>query len=235
MNTIEKIISEFEKEINIEFHNKGILKTALTHSSFANEKRGIEYNERLEYLGDAVLELIISEYLFNNFQEKSEGDLTKLRALIVCENSLFEIAEMWNLGNYIIMSKGEESTGGRTRTSILADCVEAIIAAVYKDKGIDAAREFVINNFKELIQKAIKNEIILDYKTKLQEMLQKNGEVSINYNLLNIEGPPHRPKFYVEINVDNNCLGRGTGYSKKEAEQNAAKEVVLNLEGKNEQ
>ncbi|WP_066821402.1 ribonuclease III [Clostridium tepidiprofundi] len=235
VSSIEDIISKFEEEINIKFNDKNIIKIALTHSSFANERRGIKYNERLEYLGDAVLELIISEYLFNNFKDKSEGDLTKLRALIVCENSLFEIAEMWNLGNYIIMSKGEEATGGRTRTSILADCVEAVIAAVYKDKGIDVTRKFIIDNFKELIKKASRDEIVLDYKTKLQEMLQRNGEVSINYNLLNIEGPAHRPKFYVEINVNDNCLGFGTGYSKKDAEQNAAKKVVLDLEGKNEQ
>lgn len=234
MNEIEKTIYEFEKKINVIFKDKNIIKIALTHSSYANERKGAKYNERLEYLGDAVLELIISEYLFTNFSDKSEGDLTKLRSLIVCESSLSEIAHMWNLGKYIIMSKGEELTGGRTRISILADCTEAVLAAVYKDKDIDTVKRFILSNFKDVIDKAVKNEIVLDYKTKLQEILQKNGEISINYNMLSIEGPPHRPKFFVEVIVDDKSLGNGCGNSKKEAEQNAAKEVVLTLEGKNE-
>lgn len=235
MNEIDIMINELEDKLLIKFSNKEFLKTALTHSSYANQKKNVEFNERLEYLGDAVLELVISEHLFLNCKNKSEGDLTKTRALIVCENSLYEIAQKWDVGKYMLMSKGEELTGGRTRTSILSNSVEAIIAAVYLDKGIEEAKKFVIRNFEDIINKAIKNKIILDYKTKLQEILQQNGEVSIVYGLVKLEGPPHRPKFYVEVLIDDKRLGEGTGYTKKEAEQNAARKVVNLLEEKNEQ
>ncbi|CAM2953962.1 ribonuclease III [Hathewaya histolytica] len=223
-------INELEKIIAIDFHNKSLLRTALTHSSYANQRKNISYNERLEYLGDAVLELIISEYLYINCKDKLEGELTKIRATIVCESSLHEIAQKWDLGKFIIMSKGEEQTGGRTRNSILADCVEAIIAAVYLDKGLKFTRKFILDNFMATIERAIKNQIILDYKTKLQELLQKNGEVSISYNLTSCEGPPHRPIFHVEVVINGKSSGKGSGYSKKEAEQNAAKEVILEME-----
>lgn len=225
---------ELEKVIGIEFEDKGILKTALTHSSYANQRKNISYNERLEYLGDAVLELIISEYLYLNYKNKLEGELTKIRATIVCESSLHYIAQKWNLGEYIIMSKGEEQTGGRTRNSILADCVEAIIAAVYLDKGLEVVKSFILENFMPIIKKAISNEIILDYKTKLQELLQKNGEVFISYDLISCEGPPHRPVFHVELNINGKPSGRGNGFSKKEAEQNAAKQFILEMRKKDE-
>lgn len=224
------IFKNIEKNIEVNFKNLNLLKTALTHSSYANQKKGVNYNERLEYLGDAVLELVVSEYLFMNCKEKSEGDLTKLRALIVCENSLYEVGLKWNLGKYILMSKGEEITGGRTRTSIIANCVEAIIAAVYLDKGLNFAKEFIITNFKDIIEKAVHNKIILDYKTRFQEMLQQNGEVEIVYELVNLEGPPHRPKFYVDLTVNGEYMGSGEGYTKKEAEQNAAKCAVIKME-----
>jgi ribonuclease-3 len=234
MRDDDSTIVELENTLNINFNNKELLKIALTHSSYANQKRNIEFNERLEYLGDAVLELIISEYLFKNCKNKSEGDLTKIRALIVCENSLYEISQKWNIGKYMFMSRGEEMTGGRSRTSILSDSVEAIIAAIYLDKGMGVARNFVIDNFCNIIKKAVRNEIVLDYKTKLQEMLQQNGEVSIAYNLIKLEGPPHRPKFFVDVLINNKKLGEGKGYTKKEAEQNAAMKVVYKIEGKNE-
>lgn len=227
-------LKNIEKNIDVKFKDLNLLKTALTHSSYANQKKSVNYNERLEYLGDAVLEVVISEYLFLNCEDKSEGDLTKLRALIVCENSLYEIGLKWNLGKHIFMSKGEEITGGRTRTSIIANCVEAIIAAVYLDKGLPFAKEFIIKNFKDIIEKAIENKIILDYKTRLQELLQQNGEVEIIYELVNLEGPPHRPRFYVDLTVDGKYMGSGNGYTKKEAEQSAAKCAVIKMEGKNE-
>ncbi|HAR86659.1 MAG TPA: ribonuclease III, partial [Clostridium sp.] len=188
---ILKSTLELKNKLGIDFKDLALLQTAITHSSYANE-RNTEFNERLEFLGDTVLELIISEYLFTNHIDETEGYLTKVRALIVCENSLFEIAKKWELGKYIYMSKGEELTGGRTRVSILADAVEAIIAAVYLDEGLLVTKEFVLKNFNSIIIKAVKNEIILDYKTKLQEILQKNGDVDISYSLINFEGPPHR-------------------------------------------
>ncbi|WP_346928411.1 ribonuclease III [Clostridium sp.] len=217
---------ELKNKLGIDFKDLNLLQTAITHSSYANE-RNTAFNERLEFLGDTVLELIISEYLFTNHKDETEGYLTKVRALIVCENSLFEIAKKWELGKYIYMSRGEELTGGRTRVSILADAVEAIIAAVYLDEGLLVAKEFVLNNFSSIIIKAVKNEIILDYKTKLQETLQKNGDVDISYTLINFEGPPHRREFFVKVLIDGEAEGNGSGYSKKEAEQMAAREVLI--------
>ncbi len=223
---IFKSTLELKEKLKIDFNNTEALQTAITHSSYANEKN-VAFNERLEFLGDTVLELIISEYLFTNHKEESEGYLTKVRALIVCENSLFEIAKGWGLGKYIYMSKGEELTGGRDRVSILADAVEAIIAAIYLDQGFETAKNFVLRNFAGIIEKAVKNKIILDYKTKLQEILQKKGDVDISYELVSFEGPPHRREFFVQVSVNGEVRGNGSGFSKKEAEQMAAKEVLI--------
>lgn len=227
-------IDELERTLKITFKNKKLLETALTHSSFANQYKNVEFNERLEFLGDSVLQLCITEYLFNNYKEKTEGELTKKRALIVCENSLYEIAKKLNLGSYIKMSKGEELTGGRHRVSIQADCVEAILAAIYLDKDINYVKDFIITNFKDIIDKAMKDEIVLDYKTKLQEILQKNGEIDITYELVKYEGPPHRRKFFTKVLIDDKVMGEGEGYSKKESEQNCAKEAISKLEDEDE-
>lgn len=215
-----------QENLNLKFRDISLLQLAITHSSYANEKH-IPFNERLEFLGDAVLELIISQYLYEAHPEEPEGYLTRMRALIVCENSLHTIAKKWNLGEYLYMSKGEELTGGRERASILADAVEAILAAIYKDKGLEEARAFILSQFKPILDKASKNEIILDYKTKLQEILQQKGEVKISYEAAGFEGPPHRRKFFVELYIEGKLSGKGQGYSKKEAEQMAAKEVLL--------
>ncbi|MGH4138095.1 ribonuclease III [Clostridium sp.] len=227
-------LQELESELGLNFSDKELLKTAITHSSYANQKKKVEFNERLEFLGDAVLQLVISEYLYTNFMQEYEGFLTKIRSLIVCENSLCDIANGWKLGNYMNMSKGEEITGGRNRVSILADCVEAVIAAIYLDKGIEYSKLFILDNFKVIIEKAISNEIILDYKTKFQEILQQNGEVHICYELVKFDGPPHKRKFFVNVLIDGSVKGSGHGYSKKEAEQNAAREAIVNQEGLHE-
>lgn len=224
------LVKELEYSLGVYFTDKSLLETSITHSSFANLKKEVKYNERLEFLGDSVLQLCITEYLFTNYMNKSEGELTKIRSLIVCENSLFEIADKWQLGKYINMSKGEELTGGRKRVSIQADCIEAIIAAIYLDKGMEDTREFIIRNFKNTIEKAIHNEIVLDYKTKLQEIMQKKKDIDITYNLDRYEGPPHLRKFYIDVIVNNNLMGQGIGFSKKEAEQSAAKEALLKME-----
>jgi len=224
------LLEELERKLDVCFTNKRLLNIAITHSSYANQRKNVKYNERLEFLGDSVLQLTITEYLFQTFDDKSEGELTRLRALIVCENSLYELAKQWELGKYIYMSKGEELTGGRERVSILADCVEAVLAAIYLDKGFEEVKKYILKNFKGIISKAINNEIILDYKTKLQELLQKNGEVQIQYNLIKHEGPPHRREFFVNVSVNNKLMGQGVGYSKKEAEQAAAKEAIERLE-----
>ncbi|ADL51641.1 ribonuclease III [Clostridium cellulovorans] len=235
MNQRIKRIRILEEQLNVSFENIDLLNTALTHSSFVNQKKHIDYNERLEFLGDSVLQLTISEYLFKELHGKSEGELTRLRSLIVCENSLHSVGRDWNIGNFLLMSKGEELTGGRSRTSILADAVEAVIAAIYLDKGYDAAREFILLHFKEVINLALDNKIVLDYKTRLQEVLQKDGEISIAYKLEKYDGPPHRRRFFVNLEVANKVLGSGEGFSKKEAEQMAAKEVLLAMENKNEE
>ncbi|MGL5149994.1 MAG: ribonuclease III [Clostridium sp.] len=224
-------VEEIEAALGFKFENQDIFKIALTHSSYANGLKGVEYNERLEYLGDSVLQLCITEHLFNKYKDKSEGELTKIRSLIVCETSLFEIAKKFKLGKYIRMSRGEEMTGGRERTSIQADAVEALIAAIYLDKGLEFAREFILTTFKETINKAINNEIVLDFKTKLQELLQKEGDVDIVYEIIKFEGPPHRRKFFTNVTINNKEIGVGEGFSKKEAEQMAAKRALMKLEG----
>ncbi|OPJ61778.1 ribonuclease III [Clostridium oryzae] len=232
MNYDKDVLKELEKTIGVIFENNELLNVAITHSSFAHQKNGVQFNERLEFLGDSVLQLTITEYLYKKYKRKTEGDLTKLRALIVCENSLYEVGRGWNLGQYIYMSKGEELTGGRSRVSIQADCVEAIIAAVYLDKGFEYARDFILRIFKNIIDKALKNKIVMDYKTKLQEVLQKDGEVKIEYNIVKYEGPPHRRKFFANLNVNDVQTGEGVGYSKKEAEQEAAKMALEEMEEK---
>lgn len=223
---ILKNTRSLEENLGVKFNNIELLQVAITHSSYANENH-IPFNERLEFLGDAVLELVISQYLFKKHRVESEGYLTKVRSLIVCENSLHKVALKWNLGKYMFMSKGEEMTGGRERASILADAVEAVFASIYLDKGIDFATDFIIKSLRDIIEKASKNEIVLDYKTKLQEVLQKNGDVEICYSLTGFEGPPHRRKFFVEVAINGNKEGSGEGFSKKEAEQKAAKVVLI--------
>lgn len=230
MNKDEIALKELEEKLGMSFKSQDLFRTALTHSSFANGKKGIKYNERLEFLGDSVLQLCITEYLYNSFKGMSEGELTRMRALIVCEASLFSIAKGWNLGKYLYMSRGEELTGGRERTSILADAVEAIIAAIYLDKGIETAREFILKNFEATIIRASRNEIVVDFKTKLQEMMQKNGDADIQYEILKEEGPAHRRKFFTNVVINSKPMGSGVGYSKKESEQCAAQEALERME-----
>ena len=172
----------------------------------------------------------LKNHLYNKYSEKTEGELSKLRSLIVCENSLYKIATTWDLGKFIRMSKGEEFTGGRNRVSILADAVEAIIASIYLDRGMEVARDFVLENFKEIIKLAAENKIIMDYKSKLQEYYQQLGDSEIVYDTIKFEGPPHRRKFFVKVLVNNEIEGYGEGYSKKEGEQKAAKDLLNKLE-----
>lgn len=222
-------MEKLEKILGVNFNDVGLLKNAVTHSSYANQHSDLKSNEKLEFLGDAVLQLSITEHIFSNLLDKEEGELTKIRSLIVCESSLFEVAQRWRLGEFIKMSKGEEITGGRKRPSLLADAVEAVIAAVFLDRGMDFAKKFVLSNFKDIIEKACNDELIFDYKTKLQELLQENGEVNIHYELIKSEGPPHRRKFYSLVAIDEIIMGRGDGMSKKESEQESAKDALSKL------
>lgn len=216
-----------QKKIGYFFKNPDLLKEALTHSSFANEHKvqHIKYNERLEFLGDAVLSIVVSDYIFKNCPELPEGELTKLRASLVCERSLYGFAKQINLGNYLILSKGERHNGGADRPSILSDAFEALIAAIYIDGGMEPASEHILN----FIVPAIKNtkkKPINDYKTTLQEIIQKNPGEQLEYVVVDEKGPDHNKHFVVEVHLNSNVIGKGGGRSKKEAEQQAAREAL---------
>lgn len=214
-------MTELEKKIGYTFKNKEFLETALTHSSYMNEKNTKSCYERLEFLGDSVLGMLTAEMLFKGQPKLSEGELTKRRAMLVCEPSLANAANKLGLGDYLKVGKGEEITGGRARPSILADVVEAILAAIYLDSGIDNARCFAV----EHIYTAAQNTVVVDYKTRLQEKVQFQG-VKLTYHLINEEGPQHKKLFTVEIRLDDKPMGTGTGSSKKEAEQMAAQRTL---------
>lgn len=222
-------ISKFEKIISYEFKNKQYILEALTHSSYSNENKSYAFNERLEFLGDSVLGVVVSDYLFKNETELPEGELTKLRANIVCEESLSEVAKKIELGTHILLGRGEEATGGRDRISILADAFEAVIAAIYLDGGIENARKFVLTQMDEIIQDSIKGRIFRDYKTHLQEVIQSQGESNIVYDLVEEIGPDHNKRFVMQVRLNEEILGTGEGKSKKEAEQSAAKQALRRM------
>ena len=218
----------FQQTIGYTFQNEAYLETAFTHSSFKNE-RGLhrDCNERLEFLGDSVLGMISADYFYHNLCHLPEGEMTKRRAACVCEKSLFGFAQEIDLGKYILLGKGEERTGGRKRTSILADAFEAVIAAIYLDGGIDAARNFVLPFLKKA---AMQEPSFSDYKTALQEIIQKNPDEHLSYVLVGESGPDHQKSFEVEVHLNSNVIGSGVGRSKKIAEQAAAR-AALELMG----
>ena len=219
-------ISKFEDTINYKFENKSYILEALTHSSYSNENKNYKFNERLEFLGDSVLSIVISDYLFKKEKNLPEGELTKLRANIVCEESLSEVAGQIHLGEYLLLGKGEEATGGRDRISILADALEAIIAAIYLDGGLEEASKFIFKYMDEIIEDSIEGKIFRDYKTYLQEVLQSRGEQHIWYKLIEEKGPDHNKRFVMEVGINDKVLGVGEGKSKKDAEQVAAKSAL---------
>lgn len=199
---------------------------ALSHSSYANEKRkGRNSNERLEFLGDSVLSIVVSQYLFEHFTHLPEGELTKIRASLVCEKSLYEFAKQIDLGEHILLGKGEENTGGRERVSILADAFEAVIAAVFLDGGLEAAKRHILKFIPKDIDDR-KPVSFSDHKTILQEIIQKNPEEKVEYKLVGQSGPDHNKAFKVQVRLNSNVIGTGIGRSKKEAEQMAAKEAL---------
>ena len=218
-------MTDFEKRIGYEFKNPALLKEALTQSSFVNGKNH-HSTERLEFLGDSVLSVVVSKYLFENLSDRPEGQLTKLRASIVCEHALFPFAEKIGLGDEIYMGKGEENTGGRHRRSILADAFEALIAAIYLDGGLEAATEFIIPFIPSIEVLRSGKLLIGDYKTILQEIIQQNPEEKVVYEMAGESGAAHNRLFTSNVLLNGQVIGTGSGYSKKEAEQNAAKEAV---------
>ncbi len=217
---------KFEEIIKYRFKNKELIRQALTHSSYANEKKiPGGSNERLEFLGDSVLSIVVSDYLYENLRDVAEGELTKLRASLVCEKSLHIFAKEIKLGEFLMLGKGEENTGGRERPSILADAFEAVIAAIYLDGGIEAAAKHILHFIPKDVQHVAKP-AFSDFKTILQEIVQKNPEEKVEYILVGEEGPDHNKRFVVEVCLNSNVIGKGTGKSKKEAEQLAAKEAL---------
>lgn len=218
-------LHELEKNIGYTFKDISLLETAMTHSSYSKGKNNGSY-ERLEFLGDAVLQITVSQYLFTNMTEVPEGGLTKLRASIVCENSCYNFAKKIDLGRFILLGKGEEMTGGRDRRSILADAFEAVIAAISLDGGMEVAQEFVLR-FVPSIEALKSGKVKLgDYKTILQEIIQQNPEEHISYVVTEEEGEQHHKLFTAEVVLNSQVIGTGKGSSKKEAEQAAAKEAI---------
>lgn len=216
-------MNELEKKIGYKFKNKELLQLALSHSSYANERPERANNERLEFLGDSVLGFITAEYLFSTLGDRPEGELTKLRANAVCEKSLAVFANEISLGDYILLGKGEVMTGGRERPSILSDAFESVIAAIYLDGGMAAAKKFVLR----FVSKSTTDTVAAtDYKTLLQEVIQKNPDEHLTYRLVAESGPDHDKEFTVEVYLNSNCVGTGKGHSKKKAEQAAAKEAL---------
>jgi ribonuclease-3 len=226
-------LSRLQKRLGYNFKDIGLLDAALTHSSYANEKSlpKDRYNERLEFLGDAVLEMITSEFLYKEFDKHPEGALTKMRAALVREQALEYYAQQLGLGVFLQIGRGEEQSGGRKRASILADAFEAVVGAVYLDGGYVPARVFVEKYIKNRAPKLTGQSIAGDYKTVLQERIQAEGGKPADYRLVAQEGPDHDRTFRVNVYIDDRVYGEGTGKSKKEAEQNAAKKALEKLEG----
>ena len=214
----------FEKNIGYKFKNIDLLKNALTHTSYAYEHK-VKSNERLEYLGDSILEFISSKYLFSNYSNLSEGEMTKVRAYTVCEDSLFKIAEKNNFSDFLFLGKSEQAAHTKKK-AMLADSVEAVIAAMYLDGGLEPANKFIVGNLKEEIKLASQNVGQKDYKTVLQEILQKHGDVHIEYKIIKEAGPDHDKIFVSEVIYNGKILATGEGKSKKHAEMEAAKHAI---------
>jgi ribonuclease-3 len=223
-------LKQLQSQLGIFFRDTHILKQAFTHSSYVNENRMANHkdNERLEFLGDAVLQLTVSHYLFQMYPHRPEGELTKLRASIVCEPSLVLFAEDLDFGAYVHLGKGEEITGGRTRPALLADVFEAFIGALYLDQGLEAAKAFLETYLFPKISADGKPQIA-DYKTVLQEHIQQRGLGLLEYKIVDERGPAHEKEFVSEVFMDEALLGRGSGRSKKEAEQQAAAQALLKM------
>jgi ribonuclease-3 len=226
-------LDRLKNRLSVDWRDKDLLTRALTHSSFTYESRqnGSDNNQRLEFLGDAVLGLAVSDFLFLNYPNCDEGELTKMRAALVCEPSLARVARGLELGYCLNMGKGEERSGGRERPSILADALEALLAAVYLDQGLVKASELALQFLAPLIKDVLEGRLDRDYKTELQEIVQQRGGEQVQYKILREEGPDHHKTFTAGVFYKGELAGNGTGRSKKDAEQQAAKSALLNNTG----
>ena len=220
-----------EEILCYKFRNKDLLIEAITHKSFLNElkTRGTKDNERLEFLGDAVLDLVMSEYLVGYHIDLPEGELSKMKARVVSKPTLSRVAAKLQIGNFLLLGKGEERTHGRNKSSLLADSLEAIIAAIYLDGGLEAAKKFLLDKFEEEMKELFRPELSFDYKTELQEISQQDFETLPSYSITSEHGPDHQKVFEVELTIKDRLFGRGSGKSKKDAEQMAAKEALDKL------
>jgi len=231
VSKIKNCQSRLKRRLNIDWRDDDLLSIALTHSSFTYENRhaGAENNQRLEFLGDAVLELAVSDYLYRDNPERDEGELTKLRAAIVCEPSLARVAGGLELGLCLNMGRGEERSGGRERPSILADAFEALLGAVYLDQGLGRAAEIALRCLAPVINDVMEGRLERDYKTELQELVQQNSGETVQYVILKEDGPDHDKTFTAGVIHRGQMSGKGTGRSKKDAEQQAAKSALLKM------
>lgn len=223
------MIRDLEEAIGYHFHNISLLQNALTHSSYANERwhNSLLSNERLEFLGDSILGMLVAEYLFRNFPDRPEGELTRMRADMVCEKTLAAVANRIHLGDHLLLGHGEETGGGRTRDSILADATESVIAASFLDGGMEAALRFIQRFI--LVEVPVTKLHNADYKTQLQELVQQKRNQTLTYTLAGESGPDHDKRFDVELSLNGSVVGRGCGSSKKRAEQDAARDAIAHL------
>lgn len=211
----------------IEFDDEELMSTALIHPSYAQERSAQSNNQRLEFLGDAVLDFVVAEYLYKNYSDKAEGDLTQIRARVVCEKALVEMANSINIGKYLMLGRGEDMSGGRNRKSILADTVEAVIGAVYLDQGLECARSFILKYLQTVIMETANGDY-QDYKSRLQEIVQARSRDNVYYKIISETGPAHAKSFVAGVFLKDKLLATGNGKSKKEAEQSAAGKALSN-------
>lgn len=222
-------LEKLEESIGYTFKNKLLLKNALTHTSYANENN-VKSNEKLEFLGDSILEFISSKYIYAKYPNLKEGEMTKVRADVVCERSLYKVALKHNFSDFLFIGKSQIINKGNERPSILADSIEAVIAAIYFDSGLDAAEKFIVENLKDYIEIASKHVGMKDYKTVLQEKLQVHGDVKIKYDIIKESGPDHDKTFTARVSLNGKPLAEGNGKTKKEAEMEAAKKALDDIE-----
>ncbi len=221
-------MEQLEKNINYTFKDKTLLRKALTHTSYAYEHH-VESNEKLEFLGDSILEFLSSKYIYTHYSHLKEGEMTKVRAEVVCEDSLYLVAQRHHFSDFLYLGKSETLSHGRTKPAILADSVEAVIAAIYFDSGLEEAEKFIITNLKDAIEESSKNVGMKDHKTVLQEKLQENGNVHIVYEVTDTKGPDHDKTFMVQVSCDGKVLATGEGKTKKQAEMQAAQKALEEL------
>ncbi len=221
-------IDNFQKDIGYFFKNPELLKTAFTHTSYANENNTKSY-ERLEFLGDAIVDFLVGEYLFLNYPSMDEGMMSRVRANLVCEKALSELGRKIGIEKYMLLGHGAELAGERNRPSIISDMFEALIAAMYLDTGIDNTRDYLLATYGDMLSEAAGSGQVIDYKTKLQEKLQKNGPCNISYEIISADGPVHHCLFEMQVVANGKVLGKGSAYSKKEAQQKAAEDALSKL------